>query len=94
MGFSSASTILGIQGIIEGVEVVTVSPRYTSQTCHQCLHTHPVKGKFYCQATTFNCGYSRGKGDGDLNGAMQDRDVGAVRKPACNAQSSILFSTR
>jgi putative transposase len=29
---------------IYGVPVILVNPRYTSQTCHNCLHIHPVQG--------------------------------------------------
>jgi putative transposase len=47
-----------------GVEVVTVSPRYTSQTCSRCLHlgVRPNQSKFECR----NCGYQI---NADLNGA-------------------------
>ncbi|MEQ9372138.1 MAG: transposase, partial [Coleofasciculus chthonoplastes F3-SA18-01] len=27
-----------------GVQVIPISPRYTSQMCHNCLHIHPVSG--------------------------------------------------
>jgi IS605 OrfB family transposase len=47
-----------------GVEVVTVSPRYTSQTCSRCLHlgVRPSQSKFQCR----DCGYQI---NADLNGA-------------------------
>src|SRR5882672_254430 len=47
-----------------GVEVVTVSPRYTSQTCSRCLHlgVRPNQSKFQCR----DCGYQI---NADLNGA-------------------------
>src|SRR5215813_3839284 len=47
-----------------GVEVVTVSPRYTSQTCSRCLHlgVRPNQSNFQCR----DCGY---KINADLNGA-------------------------
>lgn len=52
-----------------GVEVIKVNPAYTSQTCHNCLHIHPVKGKSYRNGKTFNCGHCNWKGDADFNGA-------------------------
>ncbi|MBC6417983.1 MAG: transposase [Prochloron sp. SP5CPC1] len=57
MGNNQLRQFLEYKGIKEGVEVVTVSPRYSSQTCHQCLHIHPVKGKSYRHGKTFNCGH-------------------------------------
>src|SRR5262249_30192044 len=47
-----------------GVEVVTVSPRYTSQTFSRCLHlgVRPNQSKFHCR----DCGYQI---NADLNGA-------------------------
>jgi IS605 OrfB family transposase len=47
-----------------GVEVVTVSPRYTSQTCSRCLHlgVRPSQSNFQCR----DCGYQI---NADLNGA-------------------------
>ncbi len=52
-----------------GVEVIKVNPPYTSQTCHNCLHIHPAKGKSYRSGKTFNCGHCSWKGDADFNGA-------------------------
>src|SRR5499427_254273 len=47
-----------------GVEVVTISPRYTSQTCSRCLHlgVRPNQSSFQCR----DCGYQI---NADLNGA-------------------------
>ena len=67
--FYQLRQFLEYKGIKEGVEVVTVSARYSSQTCDQCLHIHPVKGKSYRSANNFKCGHCGWKGDGDLNGA-------------------------
>ncbi|MGB3533318.1 MAG: transposase [Microcoleaceae cyanobacterium] len=93
--FYQLRQFLEYKGIKEGVEVIAVSPRYSSQTCHQCLHIHPVKGKSYRHGKTFNCKHCGWKGDSDFNGAMQDSNFGAVCKPACNAQSNalVLYST-
>jgi putative transposase len=55
---------LEYKGIRDGVSVVKVNPRYTSQTCHQCLHIGlRTDKKFACT----NCGWH---GDADYNGAM------------------------
>jgi putative transposase len=74
--FYQLRQFLEYKGVKEGVEVLTVSPRYTSQTCHQCLHIHPVKGKSYRHGKTFNCGHCRWKGDADFNGAKMIQILG------------------
>jgi IS605 OrfB family transposase len=60
-----------------GVEVIKVNPAYTSQTCHKCLHIHPVKGKSYRSGKTFKCGHCNWKGDADFNGANVIELLGA-----------------
>lgn len=60
-----------------GVEIVLVNPAYTSQTCHQCLHIHPEKGKSYRNGKTFKCGHCDWKGDADFNGANVIKLLGA-----------------
>ncbi len=67
--FYQLRQFLEYKGIKEGVEVIAVSPRYTSQTCHQCLHIHPGTGKSYRNGKNFKCGHCGWKGDSDLNGA-------------------------
>jgi len=65
-----------------GVEVVKVNPAYTSQTCHKCLHIHPVKGKSYRSGKTFSCGHCHWKGDADFNGANVIKLLGlSVNQP-------------
>ncbi len=55
-----------------GVVVVSVNPRYTSQTCSSCRHLGRRRGKaFSCS----NCGAVL---DADLNGAKNIAAVGAV----------------
>ncbi len=74
--FYQLRQFLEYKGIKEGVEVVSVSPRYSSQTCHQCLHIHPVKGKSYRHGKTFNCGHCGWRGDADINGAKMIQILG------------------
>lgn len=70
--FYQLRQFLEYKGIQVGVEVVAVSPRYTSQTCHQCLHIGLRSGKkFAC--TNKKCSWH---GDADLNGAEMIRIVG------------------
>jgi IS605 OrfB family transposase len=65
-----------------GVEVIKVNPAYTSQTCHKCLHIHPVKGKSYRSGKIFKCGHCSWKGDADLNGANVIKLLGlSVNQP-------------
>jgi putative transposase len=61
-----------------GVKLVLVDPRYTSQTCHNCLHIHPVKGESYRSGKRFVCGHCGWIGDADLNGAKNISTIGAV----------------
>lgn len=59
-----------------GVRVIPISPAYTSQQCHRCLHVHPVKGKSYRSGKTFKCGHCGWHGDADFNGANNIALVG------------------
>jgi len=55
-----------------GVEMVSVNPAYTSQTCSCCLHIGSRKGeRFSCS----NCGAVM---DADLNGALNIAAVGGI----------------
>ncbi len=62
--FAELQLMIRYKATRAGVEVVTVSPRYTSQTCSQCLHlgVRPSQSKFRCR----DCGYQI---NADLNGA-------------------------
>lgn len=65
-----------------GVSVVFVNPAYSSQTCHKCLHIHPVKGKSYRSGKTYYCQHCGWKGDADFNGAQNIKLLGAsVTRP-------------
>jgi IS605 OrfB family transposase len=59
-----------------GVQVIPISPAYTSQMCHNCLHIHPIKGKSYRSGKTFRCGHCGWQGDADFNGANNIALVG------------------
>jgi len=61
-----------------GVELVLVDPRYTSQTCHHCLHIHPTKGESYRSGKSFMCGHCGWHGDADLNGAKNIAAIGEL----------------
>src|SRR5262245_4743278 len=62
--FAELQQMIRYKAAMLGVEVVTVSPRYTSQTCSRCLHlgVRPNQSKFQCR----DCGYQI---NADLNGA-------------------------
>ncbi|MEB3280202.1 MAG: transposase [Lyngbya sp.] len=74
--FYQLRQFLEYKGIFEGVEVLAVTPRYTSQTCHKCLHIHPEQGKSYRNGKTFKCGHCGWRGDADFNGAKMISIVG------------------
>lgn len=75
--FYQLRMFLDYKALGAGVEVIKVNPAYTSQTCHKCLHIHPVKGKSYRSGKTFSCGHCQWKGDADFNGANVIKLLGA-----------------
>jgi putative transposase len=68
--FFQLRLFLSYKAIQAGVEMIAVNPAYTSQTCHQCLHIHPVRDKSYRSGKNFKCGHCDWAGDADLNGSM------------------------
>ena len=62
--FAELQQMIRYKAARAGVEVVIVSPRYTSQTCSRCLHlgVRPSQSNFQCR----DCGYQI---NADLNGA-------------------------
>jgi transposase len=68
--FYQLRQFLTYKGIGAGVEVMAINPRYTSQTCHKCLHIHTSRGESYRSGKTFKCGHCGWHGDADLNGAI------------------------
>jgi IS605 OrfB family transposase len=63
---------------LAGVPLILVSPAYTSQTCHQCLHIHPDPAQSYRSGKSFKCGHCGWEGDADLNGANVIALLGAA----------------
>ncbi|MDB9391190.1 zinc ribbon domain-containing protein [Microcystis aeruginosa CS-579] len=45
--FYQLRQFLTYKAIKQGVKLVLIDPRYTSQTCHNCFHIHPVTGESY-----------------------------------------------
>jgi putative transposase len=77
----------GYQAAIVGVPIVLVSPAYTSQTCHNCLHIGERSNKsFRCP----NCGFS---GDADHNAALVISLLGAalVNQPEADCLTNLLL---
>jgi IS605 OrfB family transposase len=66
------------KAIKHGVHLVFIDPRYTSQTCHNCNHIHPVRGESYRSGKKFSCGHCGWIGDADYNGAKNISALGAV----------------
>src|SRR5262249_28388607 len=62
--FAELQQMIRYKAARAGVEVESVSPRYTSQTCSRCLHlgVRPSQSDFQCR----DCGYQI---NADLNGA-------------------------
>lgn len=76
--FHQLRLFLEYKALSAGVKVVLVNPRYTSQTCHKCLHVHPDSDKSYRNGKRFKCGHCGWHGDADFNGAMNIKTIGAL----------------
>ncbi|MCC5611373.1 transposase [Nostoc sp. CHAB 5834] len=76
--FYQLRQFMAYKAIKFGVKLILVDPRYTSQTCHNCLHIHPVRGESYRSGKRFVCGHCGWIGDADLNGAKNISAIGAV----------------
>ncbi len=79
--FYQLRTFLEYKGIKEGIEVIAINPRYTSQTCHCYLHIGLRNNKSF-KCSNKACGWI---GDADLNGSLMIALVGlSVRQPGGN----------
>ena len=76
--FYQLRTFLEYKGISKGVEVITVNPAYTSQSCHCCLHIGVrTEKRFKCSNKA--CGWI---GDADENGSKMIALLGlSVNQP-------------
>jgi putative transposase len=72
--FYQLRTFLEYKGLINGVEILPVSPRYSSQTCHCCLHLGLRSGKKF-KCTNSICGWH---GDADENACYVLSIIGGV----------------
>lgn len=62
------------KGLINGVEVIPVSPRYSSRTCHVCMHLGLRNGKKF-KCTNNGCNWH---GDADENASYNLSIIGGV----------------
>lgn len=83
--FYQLRQFLTYKAIKFGVKLVFVNPAYTSQTCHNCLHIHPVQGQSYRNGKRFKCGHCNWSGDADLNGAKNISALGALVNVPCGS---------
>jgi IS605 OrfB family transposase len=80
---------LEYKAVLSGVEIILVSPAYTSQSCHECLWLGYRQGKAFACLNPL-CGWV---GDADFNGACMIASVwAAVSQPggpslACDVQA-------
>ena len=72
--FYQLRNFLEYKGLINGVEVVPVSPRYSSQTCHKCMHLGLRSGKRF-KCTNTGCSWH---GDADENASKNLSIIGGV----------------
>ncbi|KYC42691.1 transposase [Scytonema hofmannii PCC 7110] len=76
--FYQLRMFLEYKGLRDGVEVITVPPAYTSQTCHYCLHIGQRSDKKF-KCINPDCNWS---GDADLNGSRMIAALGlSVNQP-------------
>jgi len=76
--FYQLRTFIAYKALREAVVLVLVHPRYTSQTCHKCLHIHPDPAQSYRSGKQFKCGHCGWEGDADFNSANVIALLGAV----------------
>jgi len=94
--FFQLRLFLSYKSVKFGVELIAVNPAYTSQTCHNCLHIHPVKGKSYRSGKAFKCGHCGNHCDADENGSKMISIVGGSvnslggSKLFCSLSSQVL----
>ena len=72
--FYQLRTFLEYKGLINGVEIIPVSPRYSSQTCHACMHLGLRSGKRF-KCTNNGCSWH---GDADENASYNLSIIGGV----------------
>ena len=85
--FGQLRLFLTYKSALNGVQLVVVSPRYTSQTCYVCKHIGSRKGKNF---TCTNCG---NVADADINAALNISQSGiAVINPEKSAMYCSLHS--
>jgi len=85
--FNQLRQYLSYKAILNGVKLVVVNPRYTSQTCSNCHHIGNRKGK------VFNCNNCGNNMDADINASKNIATLGAsVNKPEKNNMFCSLHS--
>ena len=72
--FYQLRVFLEYKGLINGVEVLPVSPRYSSQTCHACMYLGLRSGKRF-KCVNEGCGWH---GDADKNASYNLSIIGGV----------------
>ena len=72
--FYQLRIFLEYKGLINGIEIVPVNPRYSSQTCHACMHLGLRSGKKF-KCTNSICGWH---GDADENASYNLSIIGGV----------------
>jgi putative transposase len=79
------------KAILAGVQIFFVHPRYTSQTCHNCLHIHPEPGQSYRDGKHYRCGHCGWHGDSDFNAASVIGFLGvSLSVPESNLMSCLV----
>lgn len=87
--FYQLRQFLTYKAIKEGVKIVFIDPRYTSQMCNNCFHIHPVQGESYRNGKRFKCGHCNWSGDADYNGSCNIAILGKVAiNPPCGTSLS------
>jgi putative transposase len=77
-GFYQLRAFLEYKAKLNGVQIVAVCPRYTSQTCHACGHCEKANRKSQSEFECVNCHH---KDLADFNAALNIRGKALVAKP-------------
>lgn len=83
--FAQLRSFIEYKGLLNGVKVLAVNPRYTSQTCHECKYIGNRSGKTFKCTNTHCC---IDKIDADYNAAKVISQLG---RSVNNAEKSVMY---
>ena len=76
--FSDLGLKISYKAGLNGVKVISVNPKYTSQECNKCKHISKLNRKSQSEFLCQQCGYSA---NADYNASLVIRDRATVKTP-------------